>query len=130
MTSAAESPAVLVLTTLGATADAASLARTLVDERLAACVNILGGVTSVYRWKDQIEKDDEQLLIIKTTSDRIEALQARLAELHSYEVPEFLVMPVSGGSEAYLAWLRASVGSSITLRSRLEADSSEKSTVL
>jgi periplasmic divalent cation tolerance protein len=111
VSSAAESSSfVIVLTTLGADADAQELARTLVDQRLAACVNILSDVTSIYRWKDAVEQDEEQLLVIKTTADLVEALQTRLRELHPYELPEFLVVPVKGGSDGYLAWLRESVG--------------------
>ena len=110
MSSAAPSSLVIVLTTLGADADAAELARTLVEHRLAACVNIVGDVTSIYRWKDAVEQDEEQLLVIKTTAELVDALQARLRELHPYELPEFLVVPVTGGSEGYLAWLRDSVG--------------------
>ena len=109
MSPATES-AVIVLTTIGADADAAELARTLVEQRLAACVNIVAGVTSVYRWKDGVEQDEEQLLVIKTTTDMLDALQARLRELHPYELPEFLVIQVSGGSPAYLGWLCGSVG--------------------
>jgi periplasmic divalent cation tolerance protein len=100
---------VIVLTTLGAQTDAAAFARVLVDERLAACVNILHVMTSVYRWKGTIEEDREQQLVIKTTSDRVEALEARFHELHPYDVPEFLVIAVIGGSPAYLEWLRESV---------------------
>lgn len=110
MNSAAEPSAVIVLTTVGADADAAELARTLIEQRLVACVNIIGGVTSVYRWKDGVEQDDEQLLVMKTTKDLLAALEARLRELHPYELPEFVVVPVSGGSEAYLGWLYGSVG--------------------
>lgn len=110
MSSAAEPSAVVVLTSVGADTDAADLARTLVEQRLVACVNIVAGVTSVYRWKEGVEQDEEQLLVIKTTTDMLEALQARLRELHPYELPEFLVIPVSGGSEAYLGWLCGSVG--------------------
>lgn len=109
MSSATES-AVIVLTTIGADTDAAELARTLVEQRLVACVNIVAGVTSVYRWKDGVEQDEEQLLVIKTTMDMLEALQARLRELHPYELPEFVVIQVSGGSQAYLGWLCGSVG--------------------
>ena len=108
--SAAESSAVIVLTTVGADTDAAELARTLVEQRLVACVNIIGGMTSVYRWKDGVEQDDEQLLVMKTTNDLLVALEARLRELHPYELPEFVVVPVSGGSEAYLGWLCGPVG--------------------
>jgi periplasmic divalent cation tolerance protein len=100
---------VIVLTTLGAQTDAAAFARVLVGERLAACVNILPVMTSVYRWKGTIEEDREQQLVIKTTSDRVEALEARFHELHPYDVPEFLVIAVTGGSPAYLAWLGDSV---------------------
>jgi len=94
----------IVLTTLGADADAATLARTLVEERLAACVNILPAMTSIYRWKEKVEQDREQQVVIKTTTDRVVALQARLRQLHPYELPEFLVLNASG-SEAYLAWV-------------------------
>jgi periplasmic divalent cation tolerance protein len=96
---------VIALTTLDASADATSLARTLVDERLAACVNILPVMTSVYRWKSAVEEGREQQLLMKTTSDRIEALRVRLHQLHPYELPEFIVIPVSGGSAAYLEWV-------------------------
>ena len=94
----------IVLTTLGADADATAIARTLVDERLAACVNILPVMTSVYRWQGKVEQDREQQVVIKTSSDRVAALQARLRQLHPYELPEFLVLDASG-SEAYLAWV-------------------------
>ena len=94
----------IVLTTLGANADAATLARTLVEERLAACVNILPAMTSIYRWKEKVEQDREQQVVIKTTTDRVVALQARLRQLHPYELPEFLVLDASG-SEAYLSWV-------------------------
>jgi periplasmic divalent cation tolerance protein len=94
----------IVLTTLGADADATSIARTLIDERLAACVNILPVMTSVYRWQGKVEQDREQQVVIKTATDRVAALQARLRELHPYELPEFLVLDASG-SDAYLAWV-------------------------
>lgn len=102
--------AVLVLTTIGGESDANTLARTLVEERLAACVNVLPPMSSTYRWKGTIEQDREQQLIIKTTAGRVAALEARLRELHPYEVPEFLVLRVSGGSAAYLQWVGESVG--------------------
>jgi periplasmic divalent cation tolerance protein len=94
----------IVLTTLGADADAAAIARTLIDERLAACVNILPPMTSLYRWQGKVEQDREQQIVIKTASDRVAALQARLRQLHPYELPEFLVVDATG-SEAYLAWI-------------------------
>ena len=102
---------VLVLTTIAAEADGAALARALVDERLAACVNVLPAMTSVYRWKGQVEQDREQQVIIKTTRDRLAALEVRVRDLHSYELPEFLVIAAGGGSEAYLAWVRESIRS-------------------
>ena len=102
---------VLVLTTIAAEADGSVLARTLVDERLAACVNVLPPMTSVYRWKGQVEQDREQQLIIKTTRDKLPALEARVRELHSYELPEFVVIAARGGSDAYLRWVGESVGS-------------------
>ena len=109
MPGAPDSDAVIVLTTLAADTDAAALARTLVAERLAACVNILPAMTSVYRWQGCVEEEREQQLVIKTGADRVTALAARFRELHPYEVPEFLVLRVSEGSDAYLRWIRDSV---------------------
>ncbi len=100
---------VIVLTTLAADADAAALARTLVEEGLAACVNVLPPMTSVYRWEGRIQEEREQQLVIKTVAGRLPALEARLHELHPYEVPEFLVLTAAGGSEAYLRWVDESV---------------------
>jgi periplasmic divalent cation tolerance protein len=99
----------LVLTTLGADADAAALATTLVEERLAACVNIVPGVTSVYRWQGAVSQDREQQLIIKTTNASLTALEARLRQLHPYELPEFIIVHAGGGSEEYLNWVAGSV---------------------
>ncbi len=110
MTSAATAGVVIVLTTIGADADAAVLARTLVDERLAACVNVLPVMTSIYRWHGSVEQDREQQLVIKTAADRLPALEARLRQLHPYELPEFVILSAAGGSDAYLAWVRDSVG--------------------
>jgi periplasmic divalent cation tolerance protein len=104
VSSAADSGAIVVLTTLGADADAAALARTLVDEHLAACVNVLPAMTSVYRWKGAVEQDREQQLVIKTAPAQLPALEARVRELHPYELPEFLVLSASG-SKAYLDWI-------------------------
>ena len=100
----------IVLTTVGADAPAASLARTLVEERLAACVNVLPPMISFYRWKGVVEEDREQQLVIKTTSDRTAALEARLRELHPYELPEFVVLDARA-SDTYGAWVGESVGS-------------------
>lgn len=104
-----ETGCVVVWTTVGATADGHRLASILVTERLAACVNLLGEMESVYRWKDAVESERERQLIIKTTAERVPALQARLLELHAYELPEFLVVPVLDGSRDYLQWIRDSV---------------------
>ena len=109
MSSTAPDTAVLVLTTLAADADADAMARTLVAERLAACVNVLPVMTSHYRWKDAVEQATERQLLIKTTAGRVETLRARLIQLHPYEVPEFLVIDVAGGSKGYLQWLREAV---------------------
>jgi len=99
----------IVLTTIGADADAAALARTLVDERLAACVNVLPPMTSVYRWQGAIEQEREQQLVIKTTRGAIASLETRLRALHPYELPEFLVVHAAGASRAYRAWVAESV---------------------
>lgn len=96
---------VIVLTTFPADANAEAWARRLVDERLAACVNILPPMQSIYRWEGAIDTATERQIIIKTTADRAEVLKARLLELHPYEVPEMLVLPVSSGGEAYLKWI-------------------------
>jgi periplasmic divalent cation tolerance protein len=103
-----ETDCVVVWTTIGSTADGRGMAAILVTERLAACVNVLSEMESVYRWKGQVETDHERQLVIKTTAGRVAALRTRVHELHDYEVPEFLVMPIVGGSEAYLNWIRES----------------------
>jgi periplasmic divalent cation tolerance protein len=100
---------VVILTTLPAAHDAAVLARTLVDEHLAACVNVLPPMRSTYRWEGAVHQEPEQQLIIKTTRARVAGLQDRLAALHPYDVPEFLVLAVSDASRAYGSWLRESV---------------------
>ena len=105
MSSSAAPPAVLVLTTLGADADAAALARTLVEERLAACVNVLPPMRSIYRWQGAVEQAAEHQLVIKTTAARVEALKARLADLHPYDLPELLVIAVADGGDRYLRWI-------------------------
>lgn len=103
-----ETGCVLALTTLSTKVDGHAFAATLVRERLAACVNVLGEMDSVYRWQGKVESERERQLLIKTTADRLPALQARLHELHPYDVPEFLVIPVIGGSELYVKWLKES----------------------
>ena len=96
---------VIVLTTMPDDGRADELARTLVDERLAACVNVHGPMMSTYRWKGSVERDAERQLVIKTTRDRIAALETRLRLLHPYELPEFVVIGVEGGSDKYLRWI-------------------------
>jgi periplasmic divalent cation tolerance protein len=99
----------VVLTTCGNEADAGALARILVERRVAACVNAIGGVASTYRWKGKIQQDQETLLIIKTTGTRFEALERTIREHSKYELPEILALPVQAGGSDYLAWLRESV---------------------
>ena len=100
---------VIVLTTVADNAHADALARQLVEERLAACVNLHPPMVSFYWWKGKVERDGERQMVIKTTRDRVEALQARLAQLHSYELPEFIVLSKLDPSAAYLTWVNASV---------------------
>ena len=100
---------VLVLTTIGADDDARAFARVLVDLRLAACVNIVDRIASVYRWEGRVSEDEEQLLVIKTTDERVPALREELLRRHPYQVPEFVVMPIGETSDAYGAWLLESV---------------------
>jgi periplasmic divalent cation tolerance protein len=98
-----------VLTTLPADADANAFGRVLVEERLAACVSVVGPLHSIYRWNGAIEEAREQQLVIKTDATAVEALKRRIGTLHPYEVPELLVVPVSDGGEAYVAWVRQSI---------------------
>lgn len=91
-------------------ATAQRLAQALVSERLATCVNRVGGVTSTYFWDGRLQDDSEILLIIKTTAARQAELQARLKALHPYELPELVFLPVTGGNEPYLQWVRDGVG--------------------
>ena len=98
-----------MLTTLGADADTSAFARTLVDERLAACVSALPAMTSIYRWKDAVEEAREQQLLIKTTTARLGALEARFRSLHPYELPEFVVIQPDQVSRLFGEWVRDSV---------------------
>ncbi|MGA3372731.1 MAG: divalent-cation tolerance protein CutA [Terracidiphilus sp.] len=102
-------PARLVLTTTANPAEAERLARTLVEERLAACATLIPAVQSIYRWKGEIESSTETLLLLKTGPEQLAALEARLHELHSYQTPEFLVLKVDAASQPYLDWLQASL---------------------
>lgn len=103
------SQARIVLTTAATHDEAARLASTLVEERLAACATLIPAVESIYRWEGQIEFSTETLLLLKSALDQLPALEARLKELHSYQVPEFLVLNIESGSHAYLDWLLASL---------------------
>jgi periplasmic divalent cation tolerance protein len=105
-TESAAHAVVVVLTTLPAEADAEAFGATLVKERLAACVSVGAPMTSIYTWKGAVERGLERQLLIKTVRDKVPLLQARLAALHPYDVPELLVLPVAEGGEAYLAWVR------------------------
>ena len=100
----ADATAVVLLTTIGATADVEPLARALIEERLAACVNVLPPMQSFFRWEGTVQGDQERQLMIKTSSARLEELQSRLRSLHPYELPEMLVLSARG-SDDYLAWI-------------------------
>lgn len=97
--------AVLVLTTVPSPEVGERIARALVDARLAACVNVLPAMTSVYRWKGEVQQEAEHQLLVKTVRGRLPALQELLAQLHPYDLPEFLVVAVADGDPAYLTWL-------------------------
>jgi periplasmic divalent cation tolerance protein len=96
---------VIALSTIGSAEDAERLARALVERRLAACVNVVPGVVSHYRWKGELVRDEERLLVIKTRAERLEALKGALRELHPYELPELVALEVTAGLEPYLEWL-------------------------
>ncbi len=100
------SDALLLLSTCPDSETAAQISRALVEERLAACVNCIPGLTSVYRWRGDIHEDGEVLLLIKSTRDRFESLHSRLIELHPYEVPELIALDIVAGHTPYLDWLR------------------------
>lgn len=99
----------IVLTTAASGDEARTLARTLVAERLAACATIIPTVESIYRWEGKLECTRETLLLVKTAVPQLPALQSRLLALHSYQTPEFLVLPVESGSDGYLLWVRTSL---------------------
>jgi periplasmic divalent cation tolerance protein len=99
----------IVLTTVGLMEKAEEIAEALVERRLAACVNIVGPIRSIYRWQGAIEREQEYLLLIKTTAERASELAAAFAELHAYELPERVEVAIEGGSTDYLEWLGAQV---------------------
>lgn len=100
----------IVLTTARSLEDANRLGRILVEERLAACATLIPAVESIYAWKGNLETSSEAMLLLKTGSEQVAALEARLHQLHTYETPEFLVLPVEAGSQAYLAWMFGGLG--------------------
>ncbi len=100
----------VILSTVGSEEEASRIAGALVERRLAACVNVVPGVKSTYRWKGSVETAGEWLLVIKTARDRFEAVRAAIRELHSYEVPEVVMIDVADGDAAYLRWIDESVG--------------------
>lgn len=97
--------AMLVLTTLPSAEAAAELAKAVVGEKLAACANLLPAVRSIYRWQGRVQDESEVLVLFKTRQEHFERLKARLLELHPYEIPEVLAIPVEQGYQAYLDWL-------------------------
>ena len=100
----------LVLVTCGSIGEARKIASNVVQKRLAACVNIvLSPVQSIYRWKGNVQSAREVLIVIKTTNKRLAELEKEVKRLHSYDVPEFVVIPIAAGSREYLAWLEESV---------------------
>ena len=101
--------AVVILVTAGSEAEAELIAKALVEEQLAACVNILSPVRSVYRWEGKVSDDREWLLLIKTRAERFAAVETKVKALHSYQVPEVIALPIVAGAEGYMRWLRESV---------------------
>lgn len=99
--------AVLILTTVPSAGVGSALARSLVQARLAACVNVLPPMKSIYRWKGELLEDAECQLVVKTVRARVDAVRALVRESHMYELPEFVVVPIETGDEAYLAWVAA-----------------------
>lgn len=100
----------VVLCTCASLEEGRRVARDLVENKLAACVNLVSGVESLYRWRGAVETAAETLLIVKTTAARFGALRARILEIHGYDVPEVVAVPIAEGSPAYLSWLTDQVG--------------------
>lgn len=100
-----QSDVMVALSTVDSSEKAALIARRLVEEKVAACVNILPGATSVYFWKNKLCEELECLLLIKTTAEKIELLKTKIRELHPYEIPELIILPVTDGLPDYLAWV-------------------------
>lgn len=102
----------LIYVTTASSDEAVRIAETVVTERLAACANILDGVTSLFHWEGKLCRENEAVLILKTTEEKTDALTARIKELHSYECPCIVVLPIEGGNPAFLEWLHSECGAS------------------
>lgn len=100
--------AIVVFVTLPSVKEAESLGRTLVEERLVACANLLPSIRSIYRWEGAVEEAEEVLVLLKSTAPRFEALRARVVELHPYACPEIIALPVAQGHAPYLRWIEES----------------------
>ena len=101
---------IIVLSTCGSEEEARKLANGLVEARVAACVNIVPGIRSIYKWKGKVEEDSEWLLVIKSRRDLLRRLRALIEKIHSYDVPEFLALTVVDGADAYLSWMDRELG--------------------
>ena len=99
----------IVLVTCASIVEARRIGRSVVEKKLAACANILAGVESIYRWKGKVEREREVLVVMKTTAARVRELEREVKRRHSYEVPEFVVLPIVAGSQEYLEWVGKSV---------------------
>ena len=110
----AHTDALVVLTTVASADEAVALIRSLLDRRLIACGTLLPGARSLYRWEGKIADEQEVVVLLKTLSGRIEALEAAFAELHPYKVPELLALPVHAGLERYLSWITAETAPAVT----------------
>ena len=108
----------LVLTTAGSDEQAETIARSLVERNLAGCVNIVSGVCSVYRWKGEVTREEEKLLLIKTSARLFEPVREAIREIHTYEVPEVIAIPLADGDPEYLRWLADCVGGDAEARPR------------
>ncbi|MCK4910531.1 MAG: divalent-cation tolerance protein CutA [Thermodesulfovibrionales bacterium] len=102
--------AIVVIVTASNEEEAAKIGKALVDERLAACANIVPKIRSIYRWEGKVQDDPETLMLIKTTDGAFDALLKRVKELHSYSVPEIIALPIGAGSSDYLSWIEDSTG--------------------
>ncbi|TMA58630.1 MAG: divalent-cation tolerance protein CutA [Deltaproteobacteria bacterium] len=100
---------IVILVTAGSEAEAETIAKALVEERLAACVNLVSPIRSIYCWEGKVTDDREWLLLIKTRATHFSAVEAKVKTLHSYQIPEVIALPIVAGTEGYLRWLREGV---------------------